>query len=224
MIGPRRDLEAIVHRAMPVSRRSVSLRELLDQVDLRDVWTSLGGGELRSGRGRAFWRSGDGFNVKVTARSWRDFKASEGGGILDLVSRVLGCDRRGAAQWLADRYGVALGRTSPNQIRRLAERRNRARERAVELVAWRDRLVLALRDLRNSAWSNARAIDAKTVRMAPGSKDTWRLVATAIARRRAGDAIDGYVAHVTRMTGHELESLRGLLEETDGDERHEHAQ
>jgi hypothetical protein len=87
----------------------MNLTEIARRTDIRDVWGALGGAELRGTRGRAWWRSGDGFSVSLDARRslWYDFVAGEGGDVIALVQRVRECDFKAAAAWLADYAGVA---------------------------------------------------------------------------------------------------------------------
>jgi hypothetical protein len=75
-----------------------------------DVWDALGGGELRRGRGRAWWRNGGGYNVSIDAEKglWHDFVADDGGDVIALVETVRGCDFREAVEWLADFAGLSL--------------------------------------------------------------------------------------------------------------------
>lgn len=86
------------------------MSEILGRVRISDVWCGLGGGPLRARRGRAFWRKGDGLNVSLNDEKgvFYDFPPGKGGGILDLVQKARGCDRKAAVQWLAD-----LRRSSP---------------------------------------------------------------------------------------------------------------
>ena len=69
---------------------TAATNQVLDRVPISQIYRALGGPKLRGTRGPAFWRRGDGLNVSLNdSRScWRDFKASEGGGVLDLVQRV----------------------------------------------------------------------------------------------------------------------------------------
>jgi hypothetical protein len=102
-----------------------------------DVWRALGGGDLRRGRGRAFWRGGDGLHVAIEPKknAWFDFARGEGGGVLDLVERARGCDRAAAGAWLRDLVGVPDQPLAPSSRRRFA----RAKALAVEdsRRAWR---------------------------------------------------------------------------------------
>jgi hypothetical protein len=73
------------------------------------VWRELGGPEPdKRGRARAWWRNpGQGTlqdrNVHLEGERWYDFARSRGGGPLQLVQHVLGCDSHSARRWLRDR-------------------------------------------------------------------------------------------------------------------------
>lgn len=87
-----------------------SAPEILAHVKISEVWAALGGGELRHGRGRAWWREGDGFNVSMDdARGvWFDHRDGAGGGVLDLVQHVRGGSRADALRWCAELAGIPL--------------------------------------------------------------------------------------------------------------------
>ena len=94
------------------------------------VWLALGGDPPKRGRARAFYR--DGVNRQSVALSeakgcWFDHRDGVGGGVLDLIQRVLGCDRAGALQWLSNFTGLPHeDRTAtPAEQRALAARRER---------------------------------------------------------------------------------------------------
>src|ERR1017187_7791338 len=94
--------------SQPLNRTTGS--EIIARVRLSAVWAALGGGELRHGRGQAFWREGDGYNVSLRddRNVWHDKRDDIGGGVLDLVVRVRGGNRADALRWCADLAGVAL--------------------------------------------------------------------------------------------------------------------
>lgn len=100
------------------------------------VWAALGGGPLQYGRGRAFWRRGDGWNVSVNESKgvWRDFVTGEGGGILDLVCIARDCDRREAYGWLAATFHLPTREITLDDRKRWAA----AWRLAERLTAWRD--------------------------------------------------------------------------------------
>ena len=113
---------------------------VIDAVSIAEVWRALGGGELRRGRGRAFWRDGDGFNVGIDSQrgTWRDFATNEGGGKLKLIQTVLNCSKQDAFKWLADLAGIRL---SPERAHSREERRRYAETRrdaaqVAKLAVW----------------------------------------------------------------------------------------
>jgi len=90
--------------------KPVSAADIIAGVKISKVWEALGGAPLRSRRGAAFWRGGDGPSVSIddAKGTWFDHAANEGGGVLDLVGRVRGGDRQESLRWLAAFAGVAL--------------------------------------------------------------------------------------------------------------------
>ena len=93
---------------------TLSIAELKQRADIREVWAALGGGELRHGRGQAFWRGGDGYNVALDAGKgvWFDHRDNVGGDVVALVQTVRGCDFREACAWLADFTGMGASELS----------------------------------------------------------------------------------------------------------------
>jgi hypothetical protein len=87
-----------------------AIPEIKARADIHEVWSALGGNTLRRGRGRAFWRGADGFNVSLDARQglWYDHAAADGGDVITLVMRARQCDFRAAVAWLADFVGVQV--------------------------------------------------------------------------------------------------------------------
>jgi hypothetical protein len=87
-----------------------SIRELKNAARIHETWAALGGGQLRHGRGQAFWRSGDGYSVSLDAAKglWHDFVTGAGGDVVALVETVRGCGFRDALAWLADFAGVPV--------------------------------------------------------------------------------------------------------------------
>ena len=129
-------------------------RDLLDRTSITDVWIALGGAELRHGRGKAFWRDGDGDSVSLNQDNnvFFDFVAGTGGGVLVLIETVLGCDRREAVRWLASHLNVTLDGDrplTPAQKRDYAIRRAAAERKARELTEWRRARLRRLRGERN---------------------------------------------------------------------------
>ncbi len=90
-------------------KKPLNLTEIKRRADIRDVWTALGGAELRGNRGRAFWRDGDGYNVSLDPPRglWHDFVSGEGGDVIRLIEIVQGCDFKQACAWLANFTGMS---------------------------------------------------------------------------------------------------------------------
>ena len=84
--------------------------EIVAGARISQVWQALGGGELRKGRGRAWWRNGDGWNIAVDDRRgcWYDHRDGIGGGVLDIIAHVHGGTRQEALQRLAGLTGTVL--------------------------------------------------------------------------------------------------------------------
>ncbi len=135
--------------------------ELLSRVSITDVWLALGGRPPRHGRAPAFWRKTRDSNVALDDEKncWFDHARDEGGGVLDLIIRARGGDRKQAAKWLKDYLGLPVDRTlSAADKRDYARRKSAAEREARELVAWRDDLLELLRDFRNDFfWAFHRA-------------------------------------------------------------------
>jgi hypothetical protein len=116
-----------------------SVGEAFSSVRIAEVWERLGGAELHHGRGRAFWRNGDGLNVALDLERqlWFDYVAGVGGGVLALVQAVLNCDRRTALAWLHDE-GILEARTySPDERQAYSQRRDVASAVARDIEHWR---------------------------------------------------------------------------------------
>lgn len=195
--------------------------EIIDRASITRVWAALGGGPLRHGRGKAFWRGGDGFNVSLQEQrgGWRDFPRNTGGGILDLIVAVLGCDRRAALSWLADHEGVTLDDNplSPAERRAWAQRRARAEQQARELAAWRNNYLACLRERRNSYWdAEVAACNTAQALLDSGDDDSprWAAVWRHALDDVEGDRIDAEVQRVAALSAHELLELRARQELT----------
>jgi hypothetical protein len=124
--------------------------EVIDRVRITHVVEALGG-KVRQKRCQAFWRKGDGPNVSLAddKGAWFDHARGEGGGVLDLVQRIRGCDRKEALQWLADFAGVPLENGRNEHGRRdYLNKRHAAEAEARALVKWRNRLEKKWQQLR----------------------------------------------------------------------------
>ena len=95
----------------------------ISQIRISEVWHALGGGELQHNRGRAFWRKGDGWNVKIddAKGSYFDHARGVGGGVLDLIQLARGGSRAEAMEWLKAFTGVESGPTGRPRARHRAE-------------------------------------------------------------------------------------------------------
>lgn len=101
----------------------------LADLSILEVWRALGGGELRGGRGKAFWRNGDGYSISMnlTRHTWFDFRDQRGGGVLALVEVALGCGRAEALAWLEVNCGLdSTKKASPRERERCARVRAEA--------------------------------------------------------------------------------------------------
>ena len=130
-----------------------AITELIAAKPISEVWIALGGPPPKRGRARAFFRDGDNpFAVSLNDANgvWFDHRNGVGGGVLDLIQQVRGCDRGGALRWLADLNGTSLASTPLTP----AQHREYARQRAEmsEMSAWKMRLVDALKLERKRWW------------------------------------------------------------------------
>src|ERR1035441_9268954 len=87
--------------------------DILAAVKISTVYSALTGKRpRRSGanryRGQAIWRGGENLSVAIddSKLTWFDHAAAEGGGVLDLVGRVRGGDRKESLRWLSELAGV----------------------------------------------------------------------------------------------------------------------
>jgi hypothetical protein len=114
--------------------------QVIEQTRISGVWHALGGGEIRRGRGQAFWRKGDGWSVSLNDKrgAWFDHRDGIGGGVLKLIQHVRGGSRGDALRWLADWRGIPLSNAplSPADKRRYAQARQQAGELAETAEMW----------------------------------------------------------------------------------------
>jgi hypothetical protein len=86
--------------------------EVISARPITEVWIALGGPSPRRGRACAFFRGGDNpFAVSLNDAMgcWFDHRDGVGGGVLDLVQRAHGCDRRSALRWLTQVLFACVG-------------------------------------------------------------------------------------------------------------------
>jgi len=115
---------------MPEGSGYVTSSDVVRQSCITDVWTALGGSKLRHGRGQAWWRDGDGWNVSLDNRkgTWFDHSRGEGGGVIDLIVAVRSGSRAEALAWLADYLGIPLDTATKDMRRQWAREREEKRE------------------------------------------------------------------------------------------------
>jgi hypothetical protein len=126
--------------------------EIVQRVRISDVAEALGV-KLNRTRRRAIasWREGRHFSVSLDdgKNVWHDFVSGQGGGVVDLIVRIRGCDRKEALAWLSDFAGVPLDQQSDNERRHYAHRLHLVKPQAERLVAWKFDTLEALRCQRN---------------------------------------------------------------------------
>jgi hypothetical protein len=111
------------------------------------VWERLGGGPLRGGRGIAWWRDGDYFNIALDSKQnvWCDHaRGSVGGGVLDLVRTVLDCDKVSAVRWLCEEGFIEDSSASRTEVRKHAQRKAALQHEAENIKCWRRGFVAEL--------------------------------------------------------------------------------
>ena len=128
--------------------------EIVSRARITEVWQALGGDSPKFGRAPAFWRKTRDRNVGLNddKGGWYDFAHNEGGGVLDLIQHVRGGSRKEALEWLAGLLCIPLDDRplTEAQKRQYARQRAAAEREAGELIAWRDGLVRALEEYRDS--------------------------------------------------------------------------
>jgi len=197
----------------------MTARDLLDRASITDVWRALGGGELRLGRGRAWWRDGDSYSVSLNQDKnvFFDFVAGKGGGILDLVRTVNGCDRRDALRWLADDRGVSLDNDRPltrEEKRRYVQRRSHVESKARNLTKWRRDILRRLRGDRNRLYESENSASAVARALlatgdGSGDEDAWRDIWQHAHDGLRADAIDRQIRRLESASPGEFLELQG---------------
>jgi hypothetical protein len=113
--------------------------DILAATTISRVFMALGGDKPKSGRARAFYRDGD--NPQAVSLDdhkgcWFDHRNHIGGGVLDLIQHVLGCNRAVALLWLSNFTGIPLEGRPFTTAQREEYRRQRAKaERLAQDVA-----------------------------------------------------------------------------------------
>jgi hypothetical protein len=126
------------------------------------VWLALGGDAPRRGRARAFYRDGNNpqaVSLNEAKGCWYDHRDGVGGGVLDLIQHVRGCDRGAALRWLADLNGMPIDDRSFTvaEQRQCGRQRVKADRLAQDVAADRDdgkrtRAALSIWQSTKSAW------------------------------------------------------------------------
>ena len=191
-------------------------RDIIDQASIVSVWAAVGGGPLRHGRGKAFWRDGDGSNVVLDDDRgvWFDHAHGTGGGVLMLIETVLGCDRRAAIKWLANHQNVNLDdhrALTHDERRRYAQRHSHAKSAAVDLATWRKNTLQRLRDDRNRYClsENAGSGVARTLLAATGGTgddEAWHHIFEHALDDQRADQLNREIQRIESATPAELVS------------------
>lgn len=165
---------------------------LFEGVNIIAVWYALGGGALHRNYGRAFWRGGDGANVRIypDSGSWHDFAQNLGGGILSLVQTALGCDRRSAWAWLTETFGVQRVVPSVAEKSKYNQRLALARPAAERLCEVRDEEILRLKASEQFHAEECRRLDKlahkdQDIEAYAEAEAHWEIVKRLTARRDA---------------------------------------
>jgi hypothetical protein len=191
-----------------VNRPNLTASQVITCARISRVWLWLGGSALKGRRGQAFWREGDGWNVALDDERgcWYDHARSEGGGVLDLIQRVLGCSRQQALEWLAEHVGVSLdhkGSTQPEHAR-WQERRRGTEIDARAVTRWRRAALWSLVRLRNAYWRAERVASqcARTILANPRleSESFWEQIWELTLSDRQGDEINAAISVLEAAT------------------------
>lgn len=115
----------------------MTANDLIARTRITEVWAALGGGDPRRGRGRAFWRGGDSYNISLNEekKTFYDHARGEGGGVLDLICLTRECNQQTALRWLADHLGLPFDDRELTQSERQQWRQDRADRRAAQHFA-----------------------------------------------------------------------------------------
>lgn len=120
-------------------------------------------------RAQATWRRGENLSVSIndSKSTWFDHAAGEGGGVLDLVSRVRGGGRRDSLRWLSEFAGVPLNdRPMSNEDGEAWVQRRREVERALPVARLWQRTAVSLGQellyaLKASLWEPAPTMQSR---------------------------------------------------------------
>lgn len=134
----------------------MTIDDIIFSQPISAIWTALGGDAPRRGRARAFYRKGDNpdaVSLNDEKGCWHDFVTGDGGGVLDLVQHVLGCDRASALHWLSAFTGLPLDDRPLTQAERRAHdrRRKQIEQLARDVADWERGLELFLENRQKGA-------------------------------------------------------------------------
>jgi hypothetical protein len=111
----------------------------LHSINIGDLWAALGGGHIRQGRARAFWRDGDNataVSIDLERGRWFDHVSATGGGALRLVETARNCSRADALAWLEANGFIEPRRLSVVDRQAHARRRADAENQAQQAWRW----------------------------------------------------------------------------------------
>jgi len=136
----------------------MTVSEIVAAGRISEVWAALGGDPPKHGRARAFFREGNNssaVSLNDAKGCWFDHRDGVGGGVLDLIQQVQGCDRGSALRWLAEFNGVPLEdqHMSAAERREHARRAQMAKQEAQYLILWKGTLLEALKHERERWWA-----------------------------------------------------------------------
>jgi hypothetical protein len=152
----------------------MTISEIVGLARIHQVWQALGGGKInRHHRSRAFWRNGDGWSVSIheEKKCWFDHRDGIGGGILDLIQKILGNNREDAALWLADLYGLKLGDAAPQRDQEDRKRLAAEQRYIPASQIWRRERLAELDELKVQALDD---LDYQLLEEAAGEDDLLR--------------------------------------------------
>lgn len=108
-------------------------------VPLRHVWRELGGGDIRRGRGQAFWRDSHDWNISIDLdrNLYCDHARATGGGPVSLVMQVLDFSAHDAGRWLREHFGGPLAEGNHCAAYRVSDRDELAEAETIRVaLAW----------------------------------------------------------------------------------------
>jgi hypothetical protein len=197
---------------------NVPASEVLDKITIFEEWKLLGGGPPgpppNGKRYKPFWRDGESWNVSLSEEKggvWYDFGRATGGGKLDLIQKVLDCDKRTALRWLADQLHVDVDQPlTPGERHALWQRRRRDQQ----LQRLRRELIRQLTVKRNSYWDVDR-LASNWARDADPQDWRWEVFWLHARDGEIGDRVQAEIERIEAMTLDELaaffESCKGKV-------------